>query len=450
MPITQYTERNDSSIAYQVFGSGDTDLVLSLGLISNCDHLWDLGKSARTLERLAHYFRVINFDRRGTGHSDPLPLNSLPTWEDWADDLVTVMDAAGSEKAVIHGERDGGIMAILFAAAHPQRVQALSLGNATARYLRAPDYAIGLDPQQARQFLELIRHSWGTEEIVKRFNPNYDEQEARIAARLIRGAVTPRQAATYFAYKFEMDVRPILPTISVPTLVMHRKQHTIFPFAQGRYIADNIPSAEFVELPGIEATSLFGAEDAEQVVHRLVAFSTDSIPDDVQNRILVTVLFCDIVDSTVHAGELGDSAWHGLLERFLEAVRNELQKFGGREVDTAGDGIFVAFDRPTQAINCARTVLEAVQALGLEVRCGLHTGECTASDKKLTGLAVHIGARVAVVAKPGEIWITDTVRALTLGSGISVDSRGAHELKGIPGSWPLFAIADQEVVAARQ
>jgi pimeloyl-ACP methyl ester carboxylesterase len=226
LPKTHYTERNDTSIAYQVFGKGGTDLVLSMGLLSNCDHIWDLRKTARTLTYLTQYFRVINFDRRGTGHSDSMPLNALPTWEDWADDLLTVMNAAGSERAVIHGERDGSIMAILFAAAHPDRVLALSLGNTTARYLSAPDYPIGLDPEQAQQILDYLRDSWGTEELIHRYNPRYDEQEAQLSARMLRGAATPRQATAYFAYKFGLDLRPILPAISAPTLVLHRKQQT--------------------------------------------------------------------------------------------------------------------------------------------------------------------------------------------------------------------------------
>jgi class 3 adenylate cyclase len=209
---------------------------------------------------------------------------------------------------------------------------------------------------------------------------------------------------------------------------------------QGRFVAEHIPNAEFVELPGVEATTLFGADDSREVVHRLVAFSTDSEPEEVQHRILVTVLFCDIVDSTRLVGELGDEAWHQLLDRFHATVRGELRKFDGREVDTAGDGIFLAFDRPTRAINYARTARDAVKNLGLEVRCGLHTGECTDSNGKLTGLAVHIGARVAAAASTGEIWLTDTVRALTLGSGITVEYRGSHELKGVPETWELYAL----------
>ena len=232
----------------------------------------------------------------------------------------------------------------------------------------------------------------------------------------------------------------MLPSISVPTIVWHRVDQEILPAAHGRYIAKHIPGAQFVELPGPEATSLFGASDYQLVVDRLVEFATGNAPDTEPQRALVTVLFCDIVDSTRRAAQLEDRAWHELLNRFYTLIRSELSRHGGREVDTAGDGIFLAFDRPTRAIHCAQAIRDAVRALDLQVRCGLHTGECTTNGPRLTGMAVHIGARVANAARPDEIWVTDTVRALTLGSGIELAERGTHELKGVPGQWPLFAV----------
>jgi len=439
-PTTHYTEHAGSLIAYQVFGEGSIDFVFSPGLASNCDHIWDVPTSVKALERLAEHFRVISFDRRGTGHSDPLPLDSLPTWEDWADDLLAVMDAAGSRQAVVHGERDGGIMAMLLAALHPERVLALSLGNSTARYVVADDYPIGLSPEAAQYFVKLFRSAWGSEELARRFNPNYDDVAVRTSARLLRGAATPHQAAAYFAYLFELDVRSVLPSISVPTIVWHRVDQEILPAAHGRYIAEHIPGARLVELPGPEATSLFGPTDYRRVVDELVEFVTGNAPETEPQRALVTVLFCDIVDSTHRAAQLGDRGWHELLNRFYELVRSELARHGGREVDTAGDGFLMAFDRPTRAIRCAQAIRDAVRGLDLQVRCGLHTGECTTSGRRITGMAVHIGARVANTARSGEIRVTDTVRALTLGSGIGLDERGTHELKGVPGQWPLFAV----------
>ena len=440
LPTTRYTERDGALIAYQVFGQGSMDLIMSLGLASNCDHMWDIPPSARALESLGKYFRIITFDRRGTGHSDPLPPGSLPTWEDWADDLLTVMDAAGSPQAGVHGDRDGGIMAMLFAALHPDRVLGLSLGNCTSRYLKAPDYPVGLEVREAEEFVELLATAWGTEALSRRFNPGYDDHSARMSARLLRGAATPRLAAAYFRYLFDLDVRWVLPTISVPTLVSHRVGNSILPVDHGRYVAEHIPGARFVELPGVEATSLFGAKDADATVGRLVEFFTGNAPEEETSRALVTVLFCDIVDSTLHAARLSDSGWHALLDRFRERVRRELARFDGREVDAAGDGVFMAFERPTRAIRCALAIVASLEALELQVRCGVHTGECVASGNRLTGMAVHIGARVASAARRGEVWVTDTVRALTMGSGIPLEVRGEHELRGVPGRWPLFAV----------
>ncbi len=439
-PTTRYAERDGLLIAHQVFGNGPTDLILSLGLAANCDHMWDVPETKRALERLAAYFRVIMFDRRGSGHSDRLPLDSLPTWEDWTDDLLTVMDAVGSQKAVVHGDRDGGIMAMLFAALHPDRTQALSLGNTTARYLESPDYPIGMRPEQADRFVELFRTSWGTEDLSRHFSPNYDELSVRMSARLLRGAATPRQAAAHFRYLYDFDARAILPSISVPTIVLHRVDQGLLPVEHGRYIAEHIPGARLVELPGVEATSLFSADDAMDAVHALVEFVTGSPVDTEPDRALVTVLFCDIVDSTRRAAELSDSGWRQLLDRFNELVRGQIALFGGREVKTMGDGFLLAFDRPTRAIRCAINIRDAVGKIGLQVRCGLHTGECMSSGNDLTGMAVHIGARVASAAAAGEVWVSETVKALALGSGLGFDARGVHELKGVPESWALFAV----------
>jgi len=441
LPTTRYAERDESLIAYQVYGNGPPDLILSLGLAANCDHMWDVSETARVLECLGRYFRVIMFDRRGSGHSDPLPLDHLPNWEDWADDLLTVMDSVGSHQAVVHGDRDGGIMAMLFAALHPDRTQALSLGNTTARYLQSADYPIGMTNEQAKHYVELFRDGWGTEEFVQLFSPNYDAHSLRMSARLLRGAATPREAAAHFSYLFNFDARPVLPSINVPTLVMHCVGQKLLPLEHGRYIAGHIPGAQLVELPGAEVTSLFSAQESMEAVHALVEFVTGNPADTEHNRALLTLLFCDIVDSTRFAAKLSDAGWHELLDKFYFLVRAELARHGGREVDTAGDGFFMSFDRPTRAIRCAGAIREAVGALDLQVRCGVHTGECTSVGGRLTGMAVHVGARIVAAAGPGEIWASETVRALSLGSGISFESRGEHKLKGVPDQWTLYAVA---------
>jgi class 3 adenylate cyclase/pimeloyl-ACP methyl ester carboxylesterase len=440
-PVTHYAESNGSLIAYQVFGRGEYDLVLSLGLASNCDHIWDVADNRRALETLARQFRVINFDRRGSGHSDPMPQDALPTWEEWTDDLLTVMDAAGSNKAVVHGERDGGIMAMLFAAAHPERVRALSLGNTTARYIEADDYPVGMSEAEAQRFLALFRSQWGSEELARVFSPNYNDQSVRMSARLLRGAATPRQAAAHFRYMFDIDARPVLSSIQVPTLVLHRSDNAVLPVAHGRYVAEHIPGARFLELPGAEPTSLFSGDRSMDAVTALVNFVTGSGAESEPSRALLTVVFCDIVDSTGHAARLSDQGWHELLERFYALVRGELASKGGTEVDTAGDGIFMSFDRPTRAIRCAAAIRDAVADLDLQVRCGVHTGDCIVTGGRLTGMAVHVGARIAAAAAPGEVWASDTVKALALGSGVTFEGRGTHKLKGVPDSWTLWAVA---------
>lgn len=439
-PTTQYAERHGSLIAYQVLGEGPTDLILSLGLASNCDHLNDVPQNRKALQRLSTFFRLIVFDRRGTGHSDPLPLDALPTWEEWADDMLTVMDAAGSRQAIVHGDRDGGIMAMLFAALHPERTVALSLGNTSARYLEAPDYPIGLSREQAQGYLELIATQWGTMAFARQLNFDYDVDSLYHSARLMRGAATPRQAAAHFRYMFDFDARAVLPSINVPTLVLHRSAQALLPIEHGRYIARHIPEARMVELPGAEVTSLFSANEKLDAVHALVEFALGSPVDAEPHRALVTVLFCDIVDSTRLAASLGDTEWHALLNRFYALVRGELVRTGGREIDTAGDGVFMAFDRPTRAIRCAIAIRDAVRSLDVEIRSGLHAGECTVTADGLSGMAVHVGARVAAAAEPGEVWVSETVRALTMGSGIGFLERGVHRFKGIDGRWRLYAV----------
>jgi len=442
LPTTHYAERDGCLIAYQMYGTGPPDLILSLGLAANCDHMWDVPETARALERLGRHFRVIMFDRRGTGHSDPLPLEHLPTWEEWADDLLTVMDAVGSDQAVVHGDRDGGIMAMLFAALHPDRTQALSLGNTTACYLQAPDYPAGMTKERAGQYVKMFRAAWGTEEFVRSFSPDYSAHSLKMSARLLRGAATPREAAAHFSYLFNFDARAVLPSIVVPTIVLHCVGQKLLPVEHGRYIAEHIPGARFVELPGAEATSLFSAQESMEAVHALVEFVTGNPADTDPNRALVTLLFCDIVDSTRFAAQLSDAGWHQLLDNFYALVRRELARHGGREVDTAGDGFFMSFDRPTRAIRCAGAIRDAVGNLGLQIRCGVHTGECTSVDGRLTGLAVHVGARILSATTAGEVWVSETVKALALGSGIVFQDRGVHELKGVPEQWRLFSVGE--------
>lgn len=439
-PKTQYTERDGAQIAYQIIGSGSVDFIYSVGMISNFEHYWDIAEATNALEQLATYFRIILFDRRGSGHSDPLPTNKLPTWEDWSDDLLAVLDAAGSRRAVIHGERDGGAMALMFAAMHPDRTQVLSLGNTTARYLIDEDYPCGNLPESAQQIEQLFREKWGTDEFTLMFLPRSenDPHSLYMRSRQSRGAATPRQAATYVRYALELDARQVLPSIQVPTLVFQRTNQALFTLEQGRYLADNIPNARFIELPGSEV-SILVSDSAPQFHKTLIEFVTGTQSNIEFERSLTAILFCDVVDSTKRAAALGDAGWNQLLAKFYTVVRREITRHGGKEVDTAGDGFFIAFDRPTRAVNCAMAIRDAVKAIGLQIRGGIHIGECTTSGNKLTGMAVHVGARIASAAKPDEVWVSETIKALTLGSGINFSERGKHELKGVPDRWSLYA-----------
>ncbi len=440
-PTTQYTEHHGAQIAFQVIGEGPVDVLHCSGLASNCDHNWDVSGTEAILQRLSGYVRLILFDRRGTGHSDPLPAGTLPTWEDWSDDVLAVMDAAGSRRAVVHGERDGGVMALLFAATHPDRTQALSLGNATARYLSADDYRCGVSPESANQIVTFLREKWGTDEFTLTHTPGLQKspQDVYMSSRRLRGAATPRQAAAHFRYFCDIDVRSILPTIRVPTLVSNCVNQTLFPIEQGRYLADHIPNAKFLELPGHDAAVLMTG-DTPQFHEALMELATGAQIDEGPQRALATVLFCDIVDSTKLAGKLGDRGWHELLQRFYAVVRGEIARHAGKEVDTAGDGFFITFDRPTQSIACACAIRDAVKVLHIQIRCGIHTGECSTSGGKVTGMAVHVGARITAAAQPDEVWASETVKALTLGSGINFSPRGEHELKGVPDLWSLHAV----------
>ena len=447
-PATRYAERDGAQIAYQVFGAGSADLIYCGGLASNCDHVWDVPEHAAVLWRLARHFRVILFDRRGAGHSDPLPGGRFPTWEDWSDDMLSVLDAVGSPRSIICGERDGGFMALLFASMHPERTQVLSLGNTAARYLSDDDYPCGMAPEQANQQVRLFREKWGTDELTAMLLPHLrnNPQSVAMRSRGSRGAATPRLAAEYFRYMFELDVRSILHSIRVPTLIFHRTGFPLVRVEAARYLADHIPGARLIEIPGSDGAILLAEDAAPTFLQTLVQFVTGAPADSEAERSLATVLFCDIVDSTKLAAELGDKRWNELLERFYGLVRAELTSFGGREIDTAGDGFFMAFSRPTRAIHCARTIIDAVKALGLHVRCGVHTGECTVSGDKLTGVAVHVGARVAGAATPDEVWVSETVKALTLGSAVSFADRGSHDLKGTAGQWQLYAASTATVV----
>jgi class 3 adenylate cyclase len=440
VPEVRYARSGEVSIAFQVFGTGPPDLVVIPPWVSNVEHAWEHPDYARFYERLGSLARVIIFDKRGTGLSDRV--RGVPTLEERMDDVRAVMDAVRTERAAVLGMSEGGPMSLLFAATYPGRVAGLIVYGARPRTAWAPDFPWGSTPERYRAYLETIERDWGSREGVERslevMAPSRRDDDAfkRWWATHLRLSASPAAARALAEMNWEIDVRHVLATIAVPTLVLNREGDTPEP---ARAIAGRIPGARYVELPGSDHIPFVG--EVEPVLEAIRTFLAGGFSEPELDRVLATILFTDIVDSTAEALRLGDRAWRELLEQHHARVRRELARFRGREVDTAGDGFFASFDGPARGIRCACAVVSSVREVGLEVRAGLHTGECEVADGKLGGIAVHVGARIASKAGPGEVLVSSTVKDLVAGSGIEFADRGAAELKGLPGEWPLYAVA---------
>lgn len=435
---TRYARSGDMHVAYQVLGEGP-DLVFVPGWISHVEACWDLPPLARFLERLASFARLILIDKRGTGLSDPLPSGGVPTLEDRMDDIRAVMDAVGSQRATLLGISEGGPLNMLFAATCPERTEALILLGSFARVAKAPDHPEGFEPEQLCRFVERTRAEWGTGTGLAELAPSLaDDPAFRDGwARYQRMAASPGVAASLLALNVAIDVRDVLPAIRVPTLVLHRTGDRFVPLALGRQLAERIPGARLVELPG--ADHLYFAGEMDAVLDEIEEFLTGarSVADD--TRVLATVLFTDIVGSTEHATRLGDARWRDLLEQHDAFTRRQLARFRGRAVKTTGDGVVAVFDGPARALRCAGALAAGVRNLGLEIRAGIHSGECEMRGDDVAGVAVHIAARVGQLAQPGEVLCTGTVRDLVAGSGLEFAPRGSRVLRGVPGEWALFA-----------
>jgi pimeloyl-ACP methyl ester carboxylesterase len=438
LPETRYAKSGDLNIAYQVVGEGPLDLVYVPGWVSNIEAMWEEPSHARLLGRLAAFSRLILFDKRGTGLSDPVPLDRLPTLEERMDDVRAVMDAAGSDRAAIFGSSEGGLMSVLFAATSPERIEALITLAIYATRLWSPEYPWAPKPEDRAAEIEEIERTWGGEMDISSLAPSADEAFKRRAVAYLRRSASPGAAVALLRMNSLIDVREVLPTISVPTLVLQRVEDRDVNVEEGRWIARQIPGAKYVELPGDE--HLIWAGDVDAVVDEVEEFLTGRRPVHEPDRILATVLFTDIVGSTERAASLGDRRWRELVGEHDSLVRRQLERFQGREVDTAGDGFLATFDGPARAIRCADSVRTAVRGLGLEVRAGLHTGECEIAGDSVRGIAVHTGARVAALAGGGEVLVSSTVKDLVAGSGIEFEDRGIRELKGVPGEWRLYAV----------
>jgi len=436
-PETRYARLGDLHIAYQVVGRGALDVTLIDQWWSNVDSLWRVPPFASFVERLATFARVILLDKRGTGLSDPVPLGGLPTLEEWMDDLTAVLDAVGSRRTAIISGLGGSFLSILFAATYPERTSALALVDAYARGDHVPR-----DTGSRDRDVEEIRAGWGQGILVRRLAPDEAGNESFVQrfAEYERQSASPGMAGAMLKMLYESDVSHVLPTINVPTLVIVHDRSARIPPESGRYIAQQIPNARYVELPGSE--NLVWAGDQVALVALVQEFFTGTRPADITDRVLATVLFSDIVGSTELAAKLGDRRWKELLDSHDELSSRLVEQFRGRLVDRQGDGFLATFDGPARAIRCALALRTGMKDLGIKTRAGLHTGEIERREGNIGGIAVHIGARVANLAGPEEVLVSRTVVDLVAGSEIAFADRGERDLKGVPGRWTLFAVEE--------
>ncbi|TMK67467.1 MAG: adenylate/guanylate cyclase domain-containing protein [Actinobacteria bacterium] len=425
-------------VAYQVFGEGDLDLVLVTGFVTHIELIWEHEPAARLLQSLGSFARVIQFDRRGAGLSDPVA--TAPTLEERMDDVRAVMDAAGSERAALVGVSEGVPMSIMFAATYPERVQSMVLIGGMARSTYADDYPWPLPVEALMESAgEFVLPYWGQGTMVEVVAPSQAEDADARAwfARIERATASPGMLASLAQMFLDIDVRDVVPTVHVPTLVLHRRHDRLVNVRNGRWLAEHLPDARLVELPGSDHSLLY--EEPESALGEVQEFLTGARSTPTPDRMLATVLFTDIVDSTKTATELGDRRWREVLEGHQRAVRDALARFDGREVKSTGDGFLATFDGPARGIHCARAILDSSDPLGIRVRAGLHTGECEVMGDDIGGIAVHIAARVSAYAGAGEVLVSRTVKDLVAGSGIVFTDRGTHELKGVPDVWQLYA-----------
>jgi class 3 adenylate cyclase len=439
-PVTRYAMSGDLHIAYQVFGGGPIDLVYAPGFISHVEMNWELPYWVNIFRRLSQFCRVIVFDKRGTGLSDRV--GGWPTLEERMDDVRAVMDAAECERAALLGVSEGGPMCMVFAALYPDRASSLVLRGTGPRFATGPDWPWGWTEEAVAPQLDLAEQNWGTGTVLPYFiqGVSDDERAQEETGRYERFAASPGAARQLLEMNLRVDIRSVLSSISAPTLVIHRSGDYITPIEGARYTAEHIANASLVELPGdFHLSARPGDED--EAMDLVEQFLTGTRSDHEIDRVLATVLFTDIVGSTERASALGDHAWRDLLDRHDRLTRKEIERFSGREIKTLGDGFLAAFDGPGRAVRCARAITEEASRIGIEVRCGLHAGECELRDNDLAGIAVHIGARIGGLAQPGEVLVSTTVKDLVIGSGIEFRDRGTHALKGIPDRWQLYRVA---------
>jgi class 3 adenylate cyclase len=437
-PQVRYAQTPDgTSIAYTVFGEGPLDLLCIPGFVSHLEVLFEAPGAERYFGRLGSFARVVMYDKRGQGLSDRPP--GPPTLEQSMEDARAVLDAVGLERVAVYGISEGGPTSVLLAATYPERVSALALYGTWARLIRGPDYEVGTPVETFERFIELARRDWGGPVALGWWAPSLkdDPDVQRWWARLLRTGISPGGTEALLRLYMEIDARHILPTVTAPTLVLHRGGDRMVPVACGRTIAERIAEAKFVELEGADHVPFV---DPDQIIDEVEEFLTGERSAPEPDRMLATVMFTDIVGSTAKAAEVGDRRWRELVERHDQLVRRSIERYRGREVKTMGDGFLATFDGPARAIRAATSARDAVRSLDLEIRAGLHTGELEVMDGDVGGIAVNIGARVAAIAEAGEVLVSRTVTDLVAGSGIEFEDRGTHALKGVPGEWQLYAV----------
>ena len=437
-PETRYAKSGAVNIAYQVVGKGSIDLVIVMGWVSNIEYSWEEPSLSNFLTRLSSFSRLIIFDKRGTGLSDRV--SELPTLEQRMDDVRAVLDAVGSKSAALFGVSEGGPMCALFAATYPARTTALVIYGSYAKRIWAPEYPWAPTPEEREEVYREVEKNWGGPVGIESLAPSAinDERFKNWWATYLRRSASPGDAVALLKMNTNIDIRNVLPVIRVPTLIIHRDKDQDMKVEEGRFIASKIPGAKLVELEGKD--HLPWAGDYEKLLDEVEIFLTGELMQAETERILATVLFTDIVGSTTHAIGLGDTRWHYLLKNHHDLVRKQLDRFKGKEIGTTGDGFLATFDGPARAIHCACAIRDSVRQLGIEIRAGLHTGECELMENNVGGIAVHTGARIMSKAANNAVWTSGTVKDLVAGSGIQFESKGKYSLKGIPGEWELFEV----------
>lgn len=445
-PETRYVDVGGAWVAYQVVGPDQPDpdgidLVYMSGVASHVDLRWEARPFVTFMNRLSSFARVILFDRRGSGASDPLPELGDSAWEQWAEDLRCVLDAAGSARPALFATIDGGPVALMHAAAHPQRTRALVLANTSARMLSAPDYPEGLARAQAETMLDAFGHAWGTPRFAELYAPTAYLADEGWFAKMQRASMTPRAAKVGLARTMELDLRSVLPSIQAPTLVLHAGRTAAMPAAQGRYLAEHIPHAAFREIDSDEATFIFSSSTA--VLDEVEQFLTGRQAAPEPDRMLATVVFTDIVGSTERVSAVGDREWRHLLEQHDRLAHQQVTRFGGRVWKSTGDGVMATFDAPGRAIRCVLELQRQIrERLAIDIRAGLHAGEVEVRADDVSGIAVHIAARVVEAAPGADIIVSRTVADLIAGSGFVLSDRGPRQFKGVAGEWNLYVVDD--------